>query len=71
MKTEPNEASSGYGFANQYTVRSEKGLTKREHFAAIAMQGILSSKIQIDSVFVGNYAVEYADALIEALNKNK
>lgn len=71
MKTEPNEASSGYGFANQHIIHSEKGLTKREHFAAIAMQGILSGKLQTDLEFVSNYAVEYADALIEALNKNK
>lgn len=71
MKTEPNESSSGYGYANQHIIRSEKGLTKREHFAAIAMQGILSSKLQISPELVTDYAVEYADALIEALNKNK
>jgi hypothetical protein len=68
MTTNPNDASTGYGYANQYTVRSEKGLTKREYFAALAMQGILAGKVQTDSIFVADYAVEYADALIKSLN---
>jgi hypothetical protein len=44
------------------------GLTKREYFAAIALQGILS---QHDSrpTYTATLAVEYADALIDALNK--
>ena len=70
MKTYPDDNTTSYGYASQYSTYERRGLTKREYFAAIAMQGILSSKIQTDSVFVANYAVEYADALIEALNKN-
>ena len=46
------------------------GLTKREYFASLAMQSILASQMQTDLIFVSNYSVEYADALIEALNKS-
>jgi hypothetical protein len=45
------------------------GLTKREHFAALAMQGILSSDSGQGYEFVSSEAVTYADALIKALNK--
>lgn len=46
------------------------GLTKREYFAAMAMQGILSnaSRIKEENHWC-KFAVIYADALIEALNK--
>lgn len=57
-----------------------KGLSKREYFAAMAMQGFLSAGMAVDSLFHSNshnkdhscaIAVKYADALIEALNKNE
>jgi hypothetical protein len=44
------------------------GLTKREYFAAIALQGILSQHDSRPS-YAATLAVEYADALIDALNK--
>ena len=50
---------------------SSGGLTIRAHFAALAMQGMLSyndSPIGRGSLFARN-AVEYADALITELNK--
>ncbi len=44
-----------------------KGLTKREHFAALAMQGLLSCDVK-DSVEVfARTSVEIADALLAAL----
>jgi len=46
----------------------DTGLTKREYFAAIALQGILSQDDSRPSD-AANWAVEYADALIDALNK--
>lgn len=51
----------------------EKGLSKREYFAAMAMQGILSNE---DNSYEtaedkAETAVKSADALIEALNKEK
>ena len=57
------------------------GLTKREHFAGLAMQGMLASKFVGDfgteinddsytmSMGLANNAVRYADALLEELGK--
>lgn len=47
----------------------EFGLTKREYFAAMAMQGILSGAQYIDYEKFAKVAVESADALIAELNK--
>jgi hypothetical protein len=49
----------------------EGGLTKRELFAAMAMQGILSSCIDAHSGRVAGFAVEYADELLKELEKTK
>lgn len=49
------------------------GLTKRELFAAMAMQGMVNnSKVCINEQVAGNYAMQAvtaADQLIEELNK--
>jgi hypothetical protein len=50
------------------------GLTKREHFAAMAMQGQLSNpaileRHGLEAKDVAKTAVDFADALIAALNK--
>jgi hypothetical protein len=51
------------------------GLTKREYFAAIAMQGMLSKMedaLKREQQFIDNVAIKavrYSDALINALNK--
>lgn len=57
----------------------EFGLSKREYFAAMAMQGVLADSYIMDLIrcdddkdtasFVAGLAVEYADALFEALEK--
>ena len=47
------------------------GLTKREHFAGLAMQGLLSGDIE-DNLTIGHIAtcsVEIADALLKEINK--
>lgn len=52
------------------------GLTKREYFAAMAMQGISANPSFFGPLFQQNpraaadYAVDAADALLEALAKN-
>lgn len=46
----------------------QKGLTKREYFAAMALQGILASA---DSSYIPAAAADFADVLIKALNKDK
>ena len=71
QETQPNDQafatppnfSSEFGLCPQ-----EKGLTKREYFAAIALQGILSQDDSRPS-YAATLAVVYADALIAALNK--
>jgi len=47
-------------------VDSEYGLTKREYFAAMALQGLLANP---NISVVTSDAVIYADRLIEELNK--
>jgi hypothetical protein len=66
---------------NQEPHRLQSGLTKREHFAAMAMQGIISSGIYAgegNHTFLSSLtemnstcqdAVAWADALIKALNQ--
>jgi hypothetical protein len=55
----------------------EQGLTKREYFAAVAMQGLMANPaypemvargVKLDATFIAE-AVLFADALIEALSK--
>jgi len=48
-------------------------LTKREYFAAMALQGIIANKDGLDIKIerIVESAVDTADALIEELNKTK
>lgn len=47
----------------------EYGLTKREYFAAVALQGLLADPEGPDSVSAAFIAVRAADNLIKALNE--
>ena len=47
------------------------GLTKREYFAAMAMQGMLAKYGSDYQVQNAKEAIYWADALIEELNKTK
>lgn len=58
---------------NDNTLISNYGLTKREYFAAMAMQGLLANPEQIntkDSHWVARSSVRYADFILKQLNKN-
>ena len=44
------------------------GLTKREYFAAIAMQGLCAYPKDLESDHIASHAVTLADMLIDALN---
>jgi len=60
------------GHFNNAGERRPFGLTKREHFAAMAMQGIISIENALNCLSYENMAersVDAADALIKALNK--
>lgn len=48
---------------------SDNGLTKREYFAAMAMQGICSTGNYANGKDNAEYAVRVADALLEELEK--
>lgn len=70
MKTNPNDkafASPASVYADGSIDYPQEGLTKREYFAAMAMQGLLSD----GDTFEHNvhFAVKVADLLIEQLNK--
>jgi len=49
---------------------SEAGLTKREYFAVMAMQGLLAHQFMQNVNDAANDAVAAADALIKELNKS-
>ena len=70
MKTNPNDPvypTSGHHGSKVTT------LTKREHFAALAMQGLLAfgrTDSETDPGFISHHAINCADALILKLNKD-
>lgn len=72
-ETLPNEQA--FPIPGSHTVKHGSaptvyGLTKREYFAAMAMQGLIASgKVSIDHV--ADISVFYADSLIKSLNKPK
>jgi len=67
MKTKPNSAV----FATSSDEGEDfYGLTKREYFAAMAMQSFLSNPMPKDQKqLIGQASVAMADALIDALNR--
>jgi hypothetical protein len=84
MKTNPNDPinsrpyshderpSGGYEGYRPETFQAFTGLTKREYFAALAMEGYLSSYTGSEISKPENMAIRavaYADALINELNK--
>ena len=48
---------------------AEQGLTKREYFAGLAMQGLVDRHINYE--VIAEHAVEYADALLKELERTK
>jgi hypothetical protein len=76
MKTNPNDPVYS---AEKWAEAGNEGLTKREYFAATAMQALASIEYNFLSIELAEArygidaknAVKYADALIEELNKEK
>jgi hypothetical protein len=66
METKANEPA----YPN-IQVPSLKGLTKREYFAAMALQGLLADYESESIEDYSKYAVKLADSLIEELSKTK
>lgn len=69
-KTSANDSSFPV-IAENYII--DGGLTKREYFAAIALQGALANKFAHERTIemITESAVKLANALIEELNKTK
>ena len=70
MSTQPNDAA--HPIADN-VLTWDKGLTKREYFAAMALQGILANP---NSHFntangIAGQSVRMADILIDCLNQNQ
>lgn len=58
-------------YPRDYNVQND-GLTKREYFTAMALQGLLASYSPTsfpDAKDVAEWTIKYADALINELNK--
>lgn len=65
----PTDVWSEALMGEPYQAGTKPGLTKREHFAAMAMSGILA-RAESSGYFEDiSDAVRYADALIAALNE--
>jgi hypothetical protein len=47
------------------------GLTKREYFAGLAMQGYLNERHSLDNKTLAEWSVKMADALLAELEKTK
>jgi hypothetical protein len=69
-ETKANESINRILYMDNYT---SEGLTKREYFASMALQGIIANKDGLDIKIerIVESAVDTADALIEELNKKR
>jgi hypothetical protein len=66
---EPAFPGSFSGIPGKIDNTNRDGLTKREYFAAMAMQGLSSLMARKTHVDVARHAVDYADALLAELEK--
>jgi hypothetical protein len=64
-----NAKVNGLYKANSVKEDPWSGLTKREHFAGMAMQALITNKLTVGAT--GRIAVEYADGLLQALEESK
>lgn len=65
--TNPND--NAFGFSADRLAGEYPGLTKREYFAAMAMQGLCAEDHSKECKTVALWSVGMADALIAELNK--
>ena len=75
MSAMPTTAQCEQCNRTHYKDEQTAGLTKREHFAGLAMQGVLSNAdtmdwIESNETTVAEQAVICADALLAELDKN-
>ena len=72
-KTKPEDNAHPIAFDESQATKVEWGLTKREFFAAMAMQGLCASELvrRTGAQQLAQFAVEQADALILELSKEQ
>lgn len=67
------QSAFGYGLANNGGFRETKGLTKREYFAGLAMQGMISSTdlnlSKQEANIIAWQSIQFADELLKELEK--
>jgi len=68
MTTNPNDYAFSV-FCGEGPIPPTHGLTKREYFAAMALQGLLADPHATTDIGYPMTAVQLADALIAELNK--
>ena len=68
-ETKPNDAI--HNVLNSKNIYKSNGLTKREYFAVMALQGMLAKYGSDYQVQNAKEAIYWADLLIEELNKTK
>lgn len=78
METKPNDLvnpviKKHYIGDGDYEESVNGGLSKREYFAAMVIQGMMASSVggafrEVDYQYFSQHAVKFADALIKALN---
>lgn len=72
MKTNPNDPATA---GNEYDHgQFNPGLTKREHYAGLALQGLLANPKHLEwgtRAWLANISVYMADELILALNRTE
>ena len=64
-----NKDKAAFPFATGHNFNT--GLTKREYFAALAMQSLCRIAEKYDPDIIAELSIDYADALIKELDKNK
>lgn len=67
MKYETSGYDAAFARPQSDLASAQVGMTKREYFAAMAMQALVSSGFEKE--YAARLAVQSADALIEELNK--
>jgi hypothetical protein len=76
MAQETKPTDGAFATLLRWEPHVQHGLTKREYFAAIALQGLLAGDTTpgvwiVKDTNITSTAVEFADKLIEELNKTK
>lgn len=71
MKTEPDSFAYPIAYDDNDVNMVYGGLTKRELFAAMAMQGLQTWPDDLSQQKLSKWAVNQADALIAELNKDQ